>query len=127
MKETPKDLPSVSPAEWKVMKVLWAKSPLTANEIVEELLPKTTWHHKTIRTLINRLLVKKVIGYEQKGKAYDYYPLVDELTCVRAENRTFLKRVYGGALKPMLAQFIEDADLSPADIADLKRILDEKG
>jgi len=30
-------------------------------------------------------------------------------------------------MKPMLAEFLEDADLSTRDVADLKKILDQKG
>jgi len=33
----------------------------------------------------------------------------------------------GGALTPMLAQFIESEELSPADLEQLKTVLDEKG
>ena len=122
-----KAIPRISQAEWKVMKVLWARAPRTANEVVEALAPTTTWHPKTIKTLISRLLKKKAIGFEKKGRAYDYYPLVDEAECVRAESRSFLRRVYGGALQPMLAHFLENHELSPQEIAELKRILDEKG
>jgi len=36
-----KRMPKISEAEWEVMKVLWEKSPLTANEIVETLSKRT--------------------------------------------------------------------------------------
>ena len=32
-----KELPKISEAELEVMKVLWSKSPQTANEVIEEL------------------------------------------------------------------------------------------
>jgi BlaI family penicillinase repressor len=109
------------------MKVLWNRSPLTANEVVDALAPTTTWKPKTIKTLLNRLIKKKALGFDRKGRAYHYYPLVDEAACVKAESRSFLKRVYGGALRPMLATFLEDADLSPEEVEELKRVLDERG
>ena len=122
-----KKVPRISDAEWSVMKVLWTRSPLTANEVVDVLAPTTTWKPKTIKTLLNRLVKKRALGYEKKGRAYDYYPLVDEAACVKAASRSFLKRVYGGALRPMLAGLLEDADLSREEIDELKRILDERG
>jgi BlaI family penicillinase repressor len=109
------------------MKVLWARSPMTANEVVEALEPTSTWSPKTIKTLINRLVKKKALGYEKKGRAFDFYPLVEEEECIKAENRSFLRRFYGGALKPMLASFLEDTELSQEEIEELKRILDERG
>jgi BlaI family penicillinase repressor len=122
-----KEIPRITEAEWQVMQVLWAESPRTANEVVEALTPTTTWHPKTIKTLINRLLNKNAIGFDKKGKAYHYYPLVDEAECMTAESRTFLKRMYGGALKPMLVHFLKSQQLSPEEVAELKRILEEEG
>lgn len=54
-----KELPKISEAELEVMKVLWSKSPQTANEVIEELEKNMDWNPKTIRTLINRLVHKK--------------------------------------------------------------------
>ncbi|MEJ9132311.1 BlaI/MecI/CopY family transcriptional regulator, partial [Bacillus thuringiensis] len=51
-----KELPKISEAELEVMKVLWSKSPQTANEVIEELEKNMDWKPKTIRTLINRLV-----------------------------------------------------------------------
>ena len=123
MKKTPK----ISEAEWEVMKTVWEQSPRTANDIVQVLSKKTRWQRETIRTLINRLVQKKALGFERKGRAYHYYPLVGESECVMAESRSFLRRVYGGALMPMLANFLEGEELSPEEIAALRRILDERG
>ena len=109
------------------MKVLWAQSPATANNVIKALSGKTSWNPKTTRTLLNRLVHKKALGFERRGREYHYFPLVDERTCVRAESRSFLQRVYGGSLRPMLAAFLQEQDLSPEEIAELKRILDEKG
>jgi len=120
------NLPRISDSEWLVMRVLWREAPKTANEIVDLLEPETAWHPKTIRTLINRLVKKKAVGFRKEQRQYLYFPLVAENDCVRAETRSFLERVYGGALKPMLVNFIEDEPLSPEEIAELKRMLDEK-
>ena len=122
MQKTPK----ISDAEWQVMRVTWSKSPITANEVVEALSPSTTWKPKTIMTLINRLVKKGALGFEKNGRAYRYSPLVEESECVRSESRSFLERVYGGALQPMLANFLEDGELSREEIEELKRILDQK-
>jgi len=119
-------VPRISESEWQVMKVLWARSPMTANQVVEALSGVVDWQPKTIKTLLNRLVSKQALGFQKTGRAYHYYPLVDEQRCARAERRSLLTRVYGGAMKPMLAEFLEDSDLSPEEIADLRRILDEK-
>src|SRR4030043_2330677 len=95
--------PKISEGEWEVMKVLWERSPLTANEIVETLSKRTRWQRETIRTLINRLVQKKAVGFEKKGRQYHYPPFVAAAECVRAETKSLLRRFRGSAIEPMLA------------------------
>ena len=122
-----KGTPKISEAEWEIMRVLWIESPLTANKIVEKLTATTHWKATTIRTLINRLVEKSAVGYEKKGREYHYYPLVAEAKCVRAESNSFLRRVYRGALTPIFSAFIENEELSPEDVEELRQILRKKG
>lgn len=121
-----KKIPKISESEWLVMRVLWAQSPLTANEVVEQLTGKTKWKPKTVKTLIDRLMKKGAVEYEKDGRRYMYYPTVGRDECITTERRSFVRRVYGGITKPMLAAFLEDAELSPEDISELKEILDQK-
>jgi len=118
--------PRISEAEWQVMNVLWARSPLTANDIVAVLTETTDWKRETIRTLINRLVQKKAVGFEPKGRQYHYYPLVSEEVCVHAEAKSMVQRFQGSSLEPMLAAFVEHAQLSPKQIERLRQILDGK-
>ena len=121
-----KNLPKISESEWLVMRVLWARSPLTANEVVERLTGKTKWKPKTVKTLIDRLMKKGAVKFEKEGRRYKYYPAVGRDECIATERQSFVRRVYGGTMKPMLAAFLEDAELSPDDISELKEILEQK-
>lgn len=121
--------PQISDSEWQVMKVIWSKGPCTANEVVSELEHNTHWQPKTIKTLINRLSKKEVIGYEiskKDKKTYYYYALIPENECIKAESNTFLNRVFDGSMNTMLANFLNEAQLNDDEIDELKRILDKK-
>lgn len=120
------NVPHISDAEWEVMKVLWAQTPRTANEVIEALEDHTDWKPKTIRTLLNRLTQKEAISYSQDNRVYSYFPLVSEDECMKSETDSFLKRIYGGAFKPLLVNFLKEEKLSPEDIKELKNILDDK-
>ena len=122
-----KELPKISEAEWQVMKVLWDKSPLTANDIVEKLANEIDWNPRTIKTLLNRLMNKNALGVQQEGRVYYYYPLVSREECARYERENLLQRVYSGALQPLLAAFLQDQKLSKQEIDELKQILENKG
>jgi BlaI family penicillinase repressor len=109
------------------MKVVWAKTPCSAGEIIAALMgTDPTWHPKTIKTFLTRLVDKKALGFRKEGRAYLYRPLVKETECVAAASDSFLDRVFGGSLKPMLAHFVEQKRLSPEEIRELKDLLDER-
>jgi len=120
-------LPRISDAEWLVMTVLWERSPLAANEVVEALGAKSGWSAATIKTMLNRLVRKGALKFKAEGKRYLYFPAVSRDACVRSETRSLVDRLFGGATATMLAHFVEDARLSQEEIERLRRLLDEKG
>ena len=123
MKKTPR----ISETEWEVMKIIWAQAPCTAGQIIELLThADPTWHPKTVKAFLNRLVKKGALGFRKEGRAYLYLPLVRESECVDAESESFLERVFGGSLKPMLAHFVERRKLSPAEVRELSDLLEQR-
>ncbi|WP_144529924.1 penicillinase repressor BlaI [Peribacillus simplex] len=121
-----KNIPSISESEWEIMNVLWDKAPQTANDIIGSLQESTHWKPKTIRTLLDRLVQKDVVGVNKNLRVYTFYPLYTQEECQRAETESFLNRIYGGTLKSMLVQFIQEDTLSDDDINELRFILNKK-
>ena len=119
-------LARISPAEWQVLDALWDRSPATAAEVFAALGSETSWHFKTVNTFLARLVEKKAVGVHRAGNVNLYTVLVTRAECVRQESDTFLQRVFRGAAGPMLAHFCEQAKLSDAEIAGLRKILDER-
>lgn len=121
-----KNIPSISESEWEIMNVLWDKAPQTANDIILSLQESTDWKPKTIRTLLDRLVQKDVVGVNKDQRVYTFYPLYSQEECQRAETESFIKRIYGGTMKSMLVQFIHEDSLSDDDINELRTILNKK-
>lgn len=120
-----KRIPKVSDTEWEIMRLVWAHHPVTAADIIARLTAAdASWHPKTARTLLARLVEKGALGYEPQGRAYVYEPRVTEADCIAAASGSFVERVFGGALKPMLAHFIEQRRLSAAELDELRALLD---
>jgi BlaI family transcriptional regulator, penicillinase repressor len=118
--------PKISDAEWEVMRVIWAQSPLAANQVVARL-ARHDWSPRTVKTMLNRLVNKGALAFEAQGKRYLYRPAVKQDQCVRSESRTFVDRVFGGAAGAMINYFVENESLNSAEIAQLKRMLNRKG
>ena len=116
----------ISEAEWEVMEVLWHRSPITAAEVISSL-EKTSWAPTTIRTMLTRLVEKRVLAMKKQEDGLTFRPLVDREECVRRESESFLERVFGGATNPLLVHFVRRAKLSPDEVRELQKILRTKG
>ncbi|WP_068774023.1 BlaI/MecI/CopY family transcriptional regulator [Paenibacillus sp. FJAT-26967] len=120
-------LPQITDAEWEVMKILWAREECPSSEIVKQLTETTDWSPKTIRTLLNRLVQKEAVGInkDESRRAQMFYPLVSENEYLQSETKTFLQKLYGGAIKPMLANFLQEKKLTEQEINELKQLFDD--
>jgi BlaI family penicillinase repressor len=122
----PPALPTISDSEWTVASVVWEESSLTASEIAARLPRTVRWKLKTVNTFLTRLVQKGVLAADRDGRAFRYRALISRDRCVRAESQSFLRRVFNGAAAPMLAHFCETAELSDAEIEELRLILNKK-
>ncbi len=121
-----KHIPKISDTEWEVMRIVWAHHPITAADIIARLTAAdASWHPKTVRTLLARLVEKEALAYEAKGRVYIYQPVATEEDCVAAASGSFVERVFGGSLKPMLVHLIERRRLTREDLDELRALLDE--
>lgn len=121
-------VPPITDAELEVMRVLWARPDCPSIEVVNQMSDLMEWSPNTTRTLLSRLVQKEAAGAKlEKGskRNYLYYPLISEQEYLRSETKSFMKKLYGGALKPMLANFLQDKKLNAEEIEDLKSLFDE--
>ena len=119
-------LPQISDAEWQVMAVIWDRGPSTALEVVAALHDAGhDWHARTIKTMLNRLLTKGALAAHAEGNRYVYRAAVKREACVRQESRSFLDRVFGGDALLAMVHLAQQADLSPAEVDRLKKMLKE--
>ena len=118
--------PSLSPAEWEVIKMLWDHGPLDARGVFAALPDDRTWAYQTVKTLLSRLVAKEAVDYDQVGNSYLYRPVVTREEMTQQEVQSVFERVVGTAASSVLAQFIDEADLSDEDIRELRRQLNEK-
>ena len=116
---------NISDAEWDVMEVVWKTGETTAADVIAQLADIKDWNHRTIRTLLARLVEKGALEAESEGNRYMYRPLVSRSQCVRHESATFLQKVFGGDVGSLLAHFAQDPQISPDDLEQLRELLRE--
>lgn len=106
------------------MKAVWSQAPCSAEQIIAALQQADpSWHPRTAKAYLNRLVRKRVLGFSREGRAYIYRPLVRQEQCVEAASESFLGRVFGGSLMPMIAHFVRRERLSADEIRELRRLL----
>ena len=116
------------------MKALWdhaaqasgAGSGLTAGEVVDAVAAGQHWAPRTIKTLLNRLVQKSAVEVTVDGRRYLYRARVARDAVVRRESRSFLSRVFGGAVAPAVVHLLEHSDLTPQEVDHLRQILDRE-
>ena len=109
------------------MRIVWARHPIASSAIIEQLIAvDRTWHPKTARALLSRLVQRKALRCELEGRTAVYDPLVTERECIAAASETFLERVLAGSLKPMLTYFVEQKQITKADLQELSDLLEAK-
>lgn len=119
-------LPKISEAEWKVMEVIWQIHPIGGSDVARRLETRESWHIKTVKTLLNRLARKGVIGYQKEKNAHLYSPLIAREKYIDRDSKGFVDRVFGGNESTALMFFMESAQLSKHDISQLESLLKQK-
>lgn len=120
----------ISDAEWRVMHVVWENQRVTAQEVIDAVVPETGWSPNTVRTLLIRLTEKGILkvekrkGAEKEYPICHYTPLYTREQCIAVHGNSFLQRVFQGDATRLLAHFVKDADLTPEQIDELRKQLD---
>ena len=107
------------------MGALWGRSPLSAEEICAEVAGPQGWSEATVKTLINRLLKKGAVAARKDGRRYLYRPKLARADYLAAESQGLLDRLFDGRLAPLVSHFSQGGKLSPEDIAELKKLIEE--
>lgn len=115
----------ITDSEWEVMEVFWEHGECRASEVIHTLRSISSWSDKTIRTLIDRLVNKDVLGVKRENVNI-YYPRVSKDECVREVTESFIQKVYNGSLGLLVANFTKNNSLSQEDISVLKSLLNDK-
>ena len=121
----------ISEAEWKIMHVLWKGGRQSSNDVVAEVVPETGWSPNTVRTLLVRLTEKGMLqadmerGEKKKYPLCYYTPLSTREECEAVHVQSFLQKVFEGDAARLLAHFVNETTLTPKQIAELRKKLEE--
>ncbi len=115
----------ITKAEFQVMDVLWAESPLAASTVADRLATETGWSLKTVKTLLSRLVEKGALRHEPDGRRFLYHPKVTRDAYARRAAKGLADQLFGGRAAPLVAHLAEGDGLSDDDLRELEALLEE--
>ena len=117
---------TISPAEWEVMRVLWAKGPATSSEIIAILAKKLDWSASTVKTLIGRLADKGYLTSQRQGRGFIYQASLGEDEANLQALEAVFDKICLTKHGDLLGQLIAKTPMTQADVDKLQALLAAK-
>jgi predicted transcriptional regulator len=112
--------------ELEILRVLWARGPSTVRQ-VHEVLRAQTKADKAFNTtlkIMQIMLEKGIVARQDSRRPHVYRAGVPAERMQRRLVSDFVRRVFGGSARKLVAA-VTGSDISEAELAQIRRLLDE--
>ncbi|HEV8125603.1 MAG TPA: BlaI/MecI/CopY family transcriptional regulator [Gemmatimonadales bacterium] len=110
--------------ELEIMTILWNLGSGTVNQVRDQLPDDLAY--TTVLSLIRTMEEKGLVRHEAEGRAYRYFPLIQEKTVRRSALKQLVETVFQGAPELLLTQLVSDRRLSDEDLRRIRQLIDER-
>lgn len=114
----------LTPAEQRIMQVLWRGRAMTVREIAAELSTEHELAYTTVQTLCRILLDKGHVSCEKQGKAFVYQALTVQQEARSQALLGLLKKFFGGSPTLLAQHLLNQEALSPEVAGQLQAQID---
>ena len=116
----------LTPAEWKVMRIVWQLKGCSARDVYQEAGRSLGWAPTTAKTVLRRLVEKGALTTMQVGNSYFYRPAGSAVGSLLAAADNLLENMLEGTTGLVLSHMVEKSTLSQEEMAKLRALLDAK-
>ncbi len=116
----PKRSITLTQAELRLMKVLWARGESTVADMVSATSDDGALAYTSVLTTIRILETKGYVCHRQEGRAFLYSSCIGEQEAGRSEVRHVLQRFFGNSRERLLLSLLGDDELSPDELKRLR-------
>lgn len=121
----PKRSNTLTEAELRLMRLLWAHGESAVAELVQALPEDTPLAYTTVLTTIRILEKKGYVCHRQEGRAFLYTACVAEHEARLSEIRHVLQRFFGNSRERLVLSLLGDADATPEELERMKKAIAE--
>ena len=116
----PKRSITLTEAELRLMKLLWARGESVVGELVAAMPEGNALAYNSVLTTIRVLEQKGYVRHRQEGRAFVYIPCVAEHEAGRSEVRHMMQRFFGNSRERLLLALLGDDEVTPEELRRLK-------
>jgi BlaI family penicillinase repressor len=116
----------MTPAEWKVMKIVWSRKECAARDVYVEAGRSLGWAPTTAKSVLRRLVDKGHLTTTQVGNSFLYQPAESAVQSLIAAADVLLDNVLEGTTGLVLSHMVEKSQLSDDELAKLRALLDAR-
>jgi len=122
----PKQSPTLTEAELRIMDVLWLKGAATVQQVLDRLPDKPALAYNSVLTTVRILEKKGYLQHVKDGRAHIYEPLVGRQEATRSEIRHLVGRFFRDSHEALVLNILEDNELEAAELKRLREILEKE-
>jgi predicted transcriptional regulator len=111
---------TLTEAELRLMKMLWARGESTVGELVEAIPEGEALAYNSVLTTVRVLEQKGYVQHRQEGRAFLYIPCVAEQEASRSEMRHMMQRFFGNSRERLLLSLLGDDEVTPEELRRLR-------
>ncbi len=124
---TKKRIPKLSPANLEIMKIIWRLGEASVNDVFEAINThrKDKLRRTTIQVQINRLEEYGWLKHREVGRTHYFRAVRGREKTERDIIIDIKNRVFGGSGMELVKSLLDDSDLKPEEIQELRDLLNE--
>ncbi|HEX7960564.1 MAG TPA: BlaI/MecI/CopY family transcriptional regulator [Terriglobales bacterium] len=123
----PRQSPTLTEAELRVMEVLWRKGSATVQQVLDALPAKPALAYNSVLTTIRILEKKGYINHIKDSRAHIYAPVIGRNEASRFEVRHLLNRFFRNSREQLVLNILEDESIDAQELERLRQLIQEKG
>ncbi|HEY2390543.1 MAG TPA: BlaI/MecI/CopY family transcriptional regulator [Candidatus Angelobacter sp.] len=123
----PKQSPTLTEAELRLMEVLWQEGPATVHQVLEALPEKFPLAYNSVLTTIRILERKGYVQHVKEGRAHVYAPLVGKKEATRFEIKNLVGRFFKDSHELLMLNLLEDKSINADELKRLSQLLQKQG
>jgi predicted transcriptional regulator len=118
-------LPVPTPAEMRLLQVLWDREEATVDDVVNAHPEKERPNYKTTQTLLRIMEQKGFITHESRGRVFVFRPLVSRKAIDHLSIRALVSRNFRGSTSGLLINLLEASPIKKQQLDELEAYIRE--